>query len=318
MAQRKYIIKQLLLVLFCILSITNITIFLIRDRFTYFPYTSYSSLYGSCKGSCINNWKQFIYDYPTGNLPEAKIIADSILHPAPQNKIDKVLKLAGFLHQKFKSRIGKPTASLITAAPLDQYKMLCKNESAELWCGNFANMFAFFCWAEGIPCRIIEIMNPGDHHVINECYISEFNKWVMVDITTNQLLTQTIDNQLLNVLDFKTSLNDSFPLAIIKATGDSVRTDTIISKATYLKTFYKKENPLYYYYRINNAEVYDPMLKLYRYLFPASWYKIFAEKKHSNFPFYIKQFSIFLWAITGMLLIIAKLKGKIKRRPSAT
>ena len=317
MQQRRFKIKQLLLALFCILTITNIAIYFFRDRFAYFPYTSYSSLYGTCNKPCRDNWKQFIDDYPTNDLPEAKKVTDSILQPAPNQTIEKVLKLAGFLQEKFKSRIGKPTDSLNIASPLDQYKMLCENESAELWCGNFANMFAFFCWAEGIPCRIIEIMNSGDHHVVNECYIPEINKWVMVDITSNQLLTQTIDNRLMNVLDFKTSLSDSTPLVMVRAKGKTVWTDTNISKPTYLNKYYKKDNPLYYYHRINNAEVYKPMLKLYRYIFPVSWFKIIAEKKHSNFPFYLKQFAILLWTIAGLLLIIVKLKGKIKKRPSA-
>ena len=91
MQQRRFKIKQLLLALFCILTITNIAIYFFRDRFTYFPYSSYSSLYGTCNEPCIDNWKQFIDDYPTGDLPEVKKIADSILQPAPNHTIDKVL-----------------------------------------------------------------------------------------------------------------------------------------------------------------------------------------------------------------------------------
>lgn len=310
--------RYFLVVLFCLLTITNIVIYFARDRFSYFPYTSYSSLYGPCKEPCINKWKQFIYDYPIGNIPAAKIISDSILQSEPKQTIEKVLKLAGFLHEKFKARIGKPSDSLTIASPLDQYKMLCKNELEKLWCGNFANMFAFFCWSEDIPCRIIEIFNPGNHHVVNECYIPEINKWVMVDITSNQLLTKSLDNQYLNVLDFKATLSNSSPLLVARAKGDTVWTDTITSKTTYLNGFYKKENPLYYYYRINNAEVYKPMLKLYRYVFPVSWYEIIAEKKHSNFPFYVKQFAIFLWVFAGLLLIFIKLKGKLQRRQTKT
>lgn len=314
MRQKTYIKRNILPILFLILFIANLLVFLFRDRFAYFPQGSYSSLYSSCDEHCINKWKEYFYDYPADNLPEAKKIADSAIRTDAKKTIDQILQLSAFLYSRFNNQLGRPTENLLAASPLDQYKMLCKDTSAELWCGNFANMFAYFCWTKDIPCRSIEIMNPGDHHVVNECYISQSNQWVMVDITTNQLLTWNANHQLLNVLDFKKALEDSSGLIVSRVSGNMIKNDTIKSKSYYIQSFYKKENPLYYYYHINNNAVYKPSLKLRRYLLPVSWYTVIDEKKHNNVPFFIKQFLLGLMAASALLLLIVKIRQRITRK----
>jgi len=294
--------------LFLLLSITNLFVYIYRDRFAYFPAASYSSLYqSSCDEACVKKWKQFIYDYPASDLLQAKKIADSWIQSDTQTTINKVIKLASAVYNRFNRQLGQPTALLLRSDPLEEYKMLCASDSEKLWCGIYANMFAYFCWAENIPCRIIEIMNPGDAHEINECFIAETNQWVMVDLTTNQLLTKNSKDQLLNLLDFNEALQNSSSLYAVSASGDSLTTREISYKESYLP-HYTMINQLYYYYRINNIAVYRPILKLKRYVLPVSWFEVYDEKKHTNYLFFTKQVLLFLWAVVLVMLIGLKLK----------
>src|SRR5262245_50285323 len=140
--------KNHIAVVFVILSIINLAIFFYRDRFNFHKYGTYSSLYSSD----TMKWKKFIDDYPKQELDEAKKIVDS-LHISSQSTPIKVQEIGRFLYNAFKKQLGKSSTQLVTASPLTQFKILRSSDSIELWCGNFAEMFAFFCWSEGVTSR---------------------------------------------------------------------------------------------------------------------------------------------------------------------
>src|SRR3982751_1261019 len=170
-----------------ILTIINIGILIFHDHFHYKPYASYESLYDDCDDGCIKKWSLFRDDYPSAELQEAKRISDSVIGLRDISTTDKILKIAGFVHQRFIAQSGRPSIELLNASPLKQYKMLCASDTLELWCGNFAAIFSYFCWSEGIVTRNIEILNPADHHIVSECYIPETRKWALIDPTNNLL-----------------------------------------------------------------------------------------------------------------------------------
>jgi len=286
--------KSHIAVLF-ILSLINLIIFFYRDKFTYHKSATYASLYSSD----TLKWRKFISDYPEQELHEAKDIVDR-LHINNQPTSRKVQEIGKFLYNSFKNQLGESSTELASASPLSQYKILRSSDSVELWCGNFAEMFTFFCWSEGIASRVVEIMNPGDHHVLNECYLPESRQWAVTDLTNNHLLIQKSNKSgYPNLLSLRDSSTQT--LSSLQAKDGSIVLQPF--SPTFYKKYFRNKNPIYYYYRTNNSEVYKPTEKIKRYFVPDTWYEEITPGQPDNWAFYAKQFFILLWLISGILLI---------------
>ncbi|HYK56409.1 MAG TPA: hypothetical protein VEV15_07995, partial [Flavisolibacter sp.] len=184
-----------------LLSLLNIIIFFQRDAFQYQPYANYSSLYSSQKDN-LKKWEKFTHDFSSAEFKEAKYLTDSICNGA-KSTLAKTLLLSATLFSHFREQIGEPSVAFSSLSPLNQYKQLFLSKTDKLWCGNFAQIFSFFCWSQGIICRNIEIMQPGDRHVLTECYLPETKQWVMVDPTFNLLLVENSKGVPLDLISFK-------------------------------------------------------------------------------------------------------------------
>jgi hypothetical protein len=275
-------------ILFSAITIINLAIFFYRDKFTYHKYATRSSLYSTD----TLRWKKFIDDYSKQELIEAKIILDSLLDIENKSTSSKILEIGKLLYQRFHKQLGKPSHLVSAATPLNQFKILDSSHSERLWCGNFAAIFVFFCWSEGIPCRFIEIVNPGNHHVLSECYLSESKEWALTDITTNHLLLFNRNrNKFENLLNVRDTLMDS--LQSLQMEEGEIVTKPFIPG--FYDTYFGHGNPIYYYYRINNFEVYKSGEKIKRYFLPITWYEEVNRKVSGNFLFYVKQSLILLW-----------------------
>jgi len=294
-------IRNNTIVLLIALTLANLLIFYYKDNFIYHQYGDYSCLYSSETG----RWSAFVKDYPHGELVQAKKIIDSAIPSGNLSSVSTILGIGKLLYTRFHNRNGVPSATLARASPLQQYNLLNSSDSEKLWCGNFASMFAFFCWSQGIPCRIIEIMNPGDHHVVNECYLKETNNWVMTDVTTNHLLIWNAKrNSYENLLRLRDSLDG--PLTSWQDISDSLEVKPF--NANVYAPYFGNKNPVNYYYRVNNFEVYKFPEKLKRYLLPIAWYREINSSPKSNVPFYIKQLFILLWLICLVTLVLQMIK----------
>lgn len=275
-------------ILFSAITIINLAIFFCRDKFTYHKYATRSSLYSTD----TLRWKKFIDDYSKQELIEAKIILDSLLDIENKSTSSKILEIGKLLYERFHKQLGKPSPLVSAATPLNQFKILDTSHSERLWCGNFAAIFVFFCWSEGIPCRFIEIINPGNHHVLSECYLSESKEWVLTDITTNHLLLFNRNrNKFENLLNVRDTLIDSLQ-SLQMEQGEIV---TRPFMPGFYDKYFGRGNPIYYYYRINNFEVYKSGEKIKRYFLPITWYEEVNRTVSGNFLFYVKQFLILLW-----------------------
>ena len=286
--------KNYITILFCLLSVINIAIFFYRDKFAFHKYGTISSLYSADTAK----WKKFIGDYPKQELDEAKTILDS-LHLERQSTASKILNIGKLLYSRFYRQAGQPSTQLLTASPLNQFKILSSSDTVKLWCGNFANMFAFFCWSEGIPCRVTEIMNPGDHHVLNEFFVAEKGTWAVADVTNNNLLLLNKNkNGYADLLSVRDSL--STPLFVLQAIDSSI--DTRPFSAGFYDKYFGNENPINYYYHTNNLKVYRTSEKIKRYFLPVPWYEELDKTPKGNLLFYVKQLFILLWLISFILL----------------
>jgi hypothetical protein len=240
-------------------------------------------------------------------LNEARRITDSVIDLRNSTILDKISGIGGFIHNRFKGQTGKPSNELLNASPLNQYKMLCASDSMQLWCGNFAEIFSFFCWSQGIATRNIEILNPIDHHVLNECYIPALHQWVMVDPTNNLLLVSNEQNVYLNLQTFKGSIKKTQPLTW-QVVGDSVRQNKIDMNASYIRNYYSMDYPSYYYHRIDNQKAYATSNKIKQYFLPVSWYDIYDNKAKGNAAFYLKLVFILFWLISFFVFILSRTK----------
>lgn len=290
--------------IFLFLTLINIGIFVYRDHFAYHRVASYSSLYSAQ----TDKWKKFIDDFSKKELAEAANIIDSSVILKEKPTAEKIAAIGNFIYNQFNRQIGRPLISVQDPSPFSQYKIFSSNDTMKLWCGNLANMFAFFCWSKGIACRVVEIMNPGDHHVVNECYLPETKEWAMVDLTHNHLLFRNKNKEYFNLLDLREGISDN-EVSILQS-SDSGIISSVFSKDFYNKYF--ANNPsVHFYYRTNTWEVYKTTEKLKRYIFPITWYEEFNSGKKNNWLFYMKELFIFLWLISFILLFKRKRFNKI-------
>lgn len=302
-------LKKIILYVFVILTVINGFIFVFRDSFAYQPYSLYSCLYQPCNDNCKEKWQEIVNDYSETELQQTKHITDSIVSGIVST-INKVTAIVKFLHDRFYQQLGKPSMDLMNASPLIEYKKLCSSKSEQLWCGNFAVMAAYFCLSQGIVTRNIEIMHPGNHHVLNECYIPETKSWIMTDATNNLLLVKNKNGEPLNLVSFRDSLRKKSRLIAIQSTPGSTKTIEFEVNSSTIPVQYMADDPLYYYRHIDNNEVYKPLNKIKRYFLPTSWYEIYDNNtKHRNIAFYLKEILFLLWiaAVLFFYLLVRNL-----------
>jgi hypothetical protein len=304
--QRKRSIK----IIFLLLTVVNLVIFYFRDHFQYQPYKSEKDLYASCDADCENKWKKFVSDFPEEELEQGKKISDSVLSPSSANTKEKLLRLSGFLFLKFRNQLGEPTEELLVSSPYNQYKKLAADSSTQLWCGNLAQMFAWMCWSQGIVCRVVEIMKPGDRHVVNECYLPETKQWVLVDITNGQLLVSK-DEKFLNLLSFKKTLKTENPEIIFHPGQKFTDSNLLSPSSAYILKYYLPDYPVYYYHSVDNKKAYSTNNKIKAYFLPVSWYEIWDPANKGNLAFYLKEVFIFLWLISFFVFMVSRTKFRI-------
>lgn len=293
--------------LFLLLTAVNAVVFVFRDRFQYQPYATRQELYASCGDECLNVWRQFVRDYPEGELAQARHITDSLAQRSLPS-YSRAVQTGRFLYERFKTRMQRGSDALSSLSPMKQYEALSASDTMQLWCGNMAQIFAWFCWSQDIPCRIVEIMKPGDRHVLNECYFRETGQWVMVDLTHNILHANTPSQGILNLTAFRDAVRERRALQVRRSEGAEAPVQPLDLKEPMIGSYYTPSYPLYYYHRVDNQKAYATANKVRSYFLPLSWYDILDEKKHSNLAFYLKQVFLFLWAASGIgwLLILGR------------
>ena len=298
--------KRKLFLLILALSIANAFIFLFRDHFKYIPYATYNQLYGTCNATCIKEWTKIVVSSDTIESKELLTYADT-------TSLSKIVFIGKMLYKKFHKQVGIPSAKLDSLDPFEQYKLLTKDTSEKLWCGTYARIFAFFCATQNIVCRSIEIMKPGNHHVLNECYIPEKNQWVVIDVIHNVLLAKSKDS-LLDLQTFISKNERKEPIQIISVQQDTVINLPLDHSFTH---YYKPEYPFYYYHAINPGEVYTPIQKMKRYVLPVSWFEVYSPVKRSNVLFHIKQLFLIAWLIVCTALLIMSIVKYFRKLPAS-
>ena len=293
--------------LLLLLTAANVGMFLFRDHFTYVSYARRAELYGDCDPACWQKWKQFALDYPEAELAEAKRIGDSVVGDEREEGT-KVLLLARFLYTSFHEQEGNPSADLLRASPLQQFLRLRHSKSEALWCGNYSSMMAYFCWAQGIPSRVVGVLKPGDQHVLNECYLASAGRWVMVDITSDRFLVADRQGKWLDFQEVKARLLENDTLAAAGSSGSVERLSAAVPVAA---RYYLADAENIYYHRVDNAAAYRFGEKLKRYVWPVSWYDIYATEGKWNLGFWLKTGLLLSWLLVFFVFCIRQTKFKL-------
>lgn len=291
--------------LFLLVSILNVVVFLFRDAFQYIPFASYADLYGRCEKGCIETWKGQAARYTKSDYEAGRRILDTVL-PQTAPTTAKAAAIASFLYNNFHRQIGFPNAYMQTAQPLQQYVSLSRNKSLELWCGNFGTMFFFFCWAENIPCRAIEIINKGQHHIVNEFYDEQSGTWIFADAMSNLFLLKSSNGQYLNLVDFIGVVNGA---AQAPDSRFANKQPALLNGRQVNRTYYSPQSVLYYYRNFNKEKVYSTPSKIQRYFLPVSWYKLYSQPTGHNILFYSKLVLFVCWLVL-LLLVFRRLIRK--------
>jgi hypothetical protein len=295
---------------FLILSVLNVVIFYFREAFAYVPVATHETLYENHTDKNLNKWIRFSEDYPAEEETEAKQISSNWFDEKDVTTLDSVLKIANKIHNNFNKQTDRPSLFLELQSPLNKYKTLLKDSTEKLWCGTYSQIFNFFCLSNNILSRYIEIINPGDHHVLNESYLPDRKKWVMIDVTFNINAPKNDKNQLLNLIEFASELrNNSLPFKY-----PYTHLDTVTKKHHEILNYYIPDRPYYYHFYIDNRVAYKFENKLARYLFPVSWYTIFTYAPVSNYMFGIKIALIYLWVASGLILLYITLYNDRNKR----
>jgi hypothetical protein len=295
--------RWILLLVLAVLTTANIVLYQYREQFHYQPYAGYETLYGPCGADCENKWKRFTRVYDPAEFDSArKVLREKFHFTTSTTAEEKILSISGMVLELFTKHHGLPSPAFQRQSPMRQYNDLCLRDRGNLWCGNAAQIFSFFCFAEGILSRNIEIRNPGDHHVVTECYLPSRKQWVLLDVPHSLMMVKDSMGQLLNLQTFRAALARHQKIWARQPADSSFQWKPLNMEEMYYKHFYMGSYPYYYYYEVSDATVYSFSNKLLRYFFPSPWYEIYDENPRSNFKFYLRQIALGLWILVAILI----------------
>jgi hypothetical protein len=154
-------------------------------------------------------------------------------------------------------------------------------------------------------------MKKGDHPVLNECYIPEMGRWMLVDLTNNILAVRNKNGAFLDLVAVRDSVWKKSIFTIYRSESDSISHQDTGSDDQALQEFYSGDYELYYYERVNNAKIYRLNEKIQRYFFAGSWYDIYDVESRSNWLFQLKRILFCCWILSFFVFLITRAKFKI-------
>lgn len=290
--------RNLPLFILGLLSVINAALLLRRQSTDDEPRRSEAALYNS-PGL---EWNRYFTDFPKEGQQLAIRFTDSLLQGQDTSRLSQIRLIGSFLYQQFAPQLGKPSGQEDYKDPWEMFSYYRADHSRKLWCGHLSMLFTYFCLAQGIETRMIELMKSGDHHVVNECYLPGPGKWVLVDLTYDQLFVSQGD-QLLGLPAFRHMQGRRDVMLTIQAAGDSnrsVRMDT-----GYIRNYYRADIPAYYYKTVNPAVVYSSTAKIKRYIWPDPWYYVLSEKPAASYTYYLRQGLLAAWLMSFLWVLFS-------------
>lgn len=284
------------ILLFGLLTVINAAIFLRRELTDYQPHRTEAQLY-KAPGK---KWNRYFTDFPVAGQQAANRFTDSLLQGRDTSRLNQIQVIGAFLYHQFATQLGRPSFQETYKDPWEMFQYYRADTARKLWCGHLSMLFNFFCLSRGIETRMIELNKPGDHHVVNECYLPGPGKWVLVDLTYDQLLVKKNDG-LLGLAAFRKLQGRGDVLLNVRTAADSIR--TISMDTGYIRSYYADTVQAFYYVTVNPGKVYSTTAKIKRYLWPDPWYYELRERPADQLFFYLRQALLLSWLLIGVWLI---------------
>ncbi|MDB5250929.1 MAG: hypothetical protein JWP27_98 [Flaviaesturariibacter sp.] len=288
--------RSLLLLLTLALLAANAALFLQRDRFAYHAYSSERALYADPQ-----EWDGLAADL---RADDKRAAADELreagLTTQGRTTEQAVLAITSYLEQRLaRNPQGPPSARTLALSDYSAYRYLCQQPGESLQCGTYSRTVLLFCSAAGIRTRYIQLVNPGDDHVFNECFLPETGRWMLVDLSNNQLAARR-DGKLLTALEFRRAVQTQMAVTVDRSGPAGTRPEPLDKGARYIRSYYTRRVPYFYYHTLNLESTYSLKNKLERYFLPVSWYEIYTETPGSNAWFFAR----LTMAVAGMLAVL--------------
>lgn len=282
---------------FLFLVATNLLIYVNRTHFEYRPLAHYDQLYGANPG----NWEKALADYPEREVLPVRRIVDSLTAGAATQE-EKLIRIGRFLYGLFGRRLGDPNSPGEDMGPASFFQLLTRDSTRKVWCGDMARLFNWFAHCAGFRSRIIEIIQPGDHHMVNEVYLHSAGKWVLVDLT-NAILMAGHGADMFNLLEIRQAVLAGRSLPVIRYVPNGFLKDKLKPEEPVSVRYYRSLSPLYYYQRERLLAVYSGFEKLKRYIWPTTWYLVYDPRAKPNALVYVKL--VFFWStiVWGLFML---------------
>ena len=253
------------------------------------------------------------------------ITRDSMRIGAADSSIAKIKKIANYILKGIDQCRGIPSDIMDSLSPLKQFSF-AKNSRSKIWCGNFTNIFSYFANNAGVLTRYVAMEGKvGDvfksPHVFNECFIKEYNTWILVDLTSKAICVKNSSGEFLNTIDLYNShkLNAN-NLIVTTFEKDSIK-EVAYSKIKDFYDYFFNQNTsfLFYYGTQFDENLYNPISKIKRYISKSPTCANYSESVNTdNKKFYMKIFFFYsLLAFLAYWILFLVIAGMIAKNKKA-
>lgn len=309
--------NKFILITWLITGSASLFFFLKRNDFgSYTHWSTYNDLYpANVPGAKeLAKWEECRTQYSEEEKEAGKKLSSTEAKIKNDDPVlTKVTKLGQWIiHCLWECKVGRPSDSVDRLRPMGILEA-AEAQKTNVWCGTYGALFLFFCSCQNITCRYIESIGKTDSHVINECYIPELRKWIMVDLSHKVMTATDNKGNYLNTADIKNIYDNNLSKNVnVFYVKDSA--EALSSPADSVKTEWKfylgGESVLRYYHLIYLPMVYKNVEKAKRYFLPKAWYEVYTEKEQSNMLFFTRSFITVFWLLMSIFMILSFIKIK--------
>lgn len=227
----------------------------------------------------------------------------------------KVLKIARYLLEATKGRLGIPSDYLAQLSPVQQLEYIRSGHS-ELWCGNYVELFSFFSSYAGIANRVISCgSNMGNtalgQHSFNEVFLPEWNCWAYVDLTEGNVFVRKGDH-FLNTLDLyavlKSGSTANDGITAYHFNDDSIALMPFSEVSAFARYYFHPGNSFQFFYSdfLKKQIPENTFARIKKFFYLKPYYATYSENIiQGNYQFYLRLVTNYLLVLMCILWFFA-------------
>lgn len=227
---------------------------------------------------------------------------------------EKLLQIATFISTLNSHTDGENAARVNAYAPMQQITLAMQGK-AQLDCGNYSRMLAFFCDIENLPNRRITYRGPDGNwrygvHYMNEIYLHDKQAWVLADALNNIFIPHD-SLHFYNAVDVKKmiAVNGLFGKKIFAVRQDSLR-EVPYDSVAYWHQYYNRTNASIAYLSPGKERsgIFYELWRFYTFSHNETWYN---DNMQNNWPLIIlKLLAFYGFVICCVILFLTWKKDR--------